>query len=230
MPADGLSEHVGEARGIRASRCPYPATGGGCPGNRAHRQRRRGGRESSATPLGASIPAADPVHDEAAVFLCRFLPGEMTRIECLVRSYKLLAGAERAFRTMKSIDLQVRPVHHRLSDRVRAHIFICMLAHYVRWHLDRAWAPLLFKDEAKPLAADVVAPARRSTSALAKASSHRLPDGSPVHNFRSLLRDLATLTKNTVQVPTTTATFEKLAIPTPLQQRALQLIGLSVTL
>lgn len=150
--------------------------------------------------------------------------------EEMVRSYKLLAGAERAFKTMKSVDLQVRPVHHRLSDRVRAHIFICMLAYYVRWHLDRAWAPLLFKDEAKPLAADVVAAARRSTSALAKASSHRLPDGSQANSFRSLLRDLATLTKNTIQVPNTNATFEKLASPTPLQQRALQLLGLRATL
>ena len=150
--------------------------------------------------------------------------------EEVVRSYKLLAGAERAFKTMKSVDLQVRPVHHRLSDRVRAHILICMLAYYVRWHLDRAWAPLLFKDEAKPIADDVVAPARRSPSAQAKASSHRLPNGSPTHSFRSLLSDLATLTRNTVRVPSSTATFEKLATPTPLQQRALQLLGLRATL
>jgi transposase len=147
----------------------------------------------------------------------------------LVRSYKLLAGAERAFRTMKSVDLQVRPVHHRLADRVRAHIFICMLAYYVRWHLERAWAPLLFKDEGRPVAADVVAPARRSASALAKASSHQLPDGTQVHSFRSLLAHLATLTKNTVRVPNSTATFDKLTTPTPLQQRALQLLSLQAT-
>lgn len=150
--------------------------------------------------------------------------------EELVRSYKLLAGVERAFKSMKSVDLQVRPVHHRLADRVRAHIFICMLAYYVRWHLERAWAPLLFKDEAKPLAADVVAPARRSAAALVKAHTQRLSDGSPVHSFHSLLAHLATLTKNTVRVPNSSATFDKLANPTPLQERALQLLSLRTTL
>ena len=148
----------------------------------------------------------------------------------VVRSYKLLAGVERAFKTMKSVDLQVRPVHHRLVDRVRAHIFICMLAYYVRWHMERAWAPLLFKDEEKPVAENVVAPARRSPSALAKASTQRLADDTAVHSFRSLLVQLATLTKNTVRVPTSPATFDKLAIPTALQTRALQLLGLSASL
>jgi len=148
----------------------------------------------------------------------------------LVRSYKLLAGVERAFKTMKSVDLQVRPVHHWLADRVRAHIFICMLAYYVRWHLERAWAPLLFADEAKPIATDVVAPARRSASALAKAHTQRLADGIPVHSFRSLLAELATLTKNTVRVPNSVVTFDKLANPTPLQERALQLLSLRATL
>ena len=148
----------------------------------------------------------------------------------VVRSYKLLAGVERAFKTMKSVDLQVRPVHHRLAERVQAHIFICMLAYYVRWHMERAWAPLLFKDEERPVAADVVAPARRSSSALAKARTQRLADDTAVHSFRSLLTQLATLTKNTVRVPLSPATFDKLAIPTPLQTRALQLLGLSASL
>ena len=148
----------------------------------------------------------------------------------VVRSYKLLAGVERAFKTMKSIDMQVRPVHHRLADRVRAHIFLCMLAYYVRWHMERAWAPLIFKDEDKPAAKDVVAPAKRSAGALAKASSQRLPDQTPVHSFRSLLNELATLTKNTVRVPSSSATFEKLANPTALQSRALQLIGVTTSL
>ncbi|MGH8302069.1 MAG: IS1634 family transposase, partial [Steroidobacteraceae bacterium] len=150
--------------------------------------------------------------------------------EELVHSYKLLAGVERAFKTLKSVDLQVRPVHHRLADRVRAHIFICMLAYYVRWHLERAWAPLLFKDEAKPLAADVVAPAQRSEAALAKARTQRLADHTPVHSFRSLLAALATLTRNTVRVPGNAATFDKLALPTELQNRALQLLGLTASL
>ena len=154
------------------------------------------------------------------------------KLDCkeVVGSYKLLAGVERAFKTMKSVDLQVRPVHHRLEDRVRAHIFICMLAYYVRWHMERAWAPLLFKDEAKLVAEDVVAPARRSASALAKAHTQRLADDTVVHSFRSLLTQLATLTKNTVRVPSSPATFDKLAMPTPLQTRALQLLGLNVSL
>lgn len=150
--------------------------------------------------------------------------------EDLVRSYKLLAGVERAFKTMKSVDLQVRPVHHRLADRVRAHIFLCMLAYYVRWHLERAWAPLLFKDEDKPAAEDVVAPAKRSASALAKAHTQKRPDGTPVYNFRGLLNELATLTKNTVRLPNSPATFDKLANPTALQTRALQLLGLTASL
>jgi len=125
--------------------------------------------------------------------------------EELVRSYKLLAGVERPFKTMKSVDLQVRPVHHRLADRMRAHIFLCMLAYYVRWHLERAWAPLLFRDEDKPLTDDVVAPARRSNAALATARTHKLDDATPVHGFRSLLAELATLTKNTVRLPNSTA-------------------------
>jgi len=148
----------------------------------------------------------------------------------VVRSYKLLALVERVFKTMKAVDFQVRPVHHRLAERVRAHIFICMLAYYVRWHMERAWAPLLFKDEDRPRAGDVVAPARRSASALAKARTQRLADDSPVHSFRSLLAQLATLTKNTVRVPSSEATFDKLAVPTPLQARALQLLGLSASL
>ena len=148
----------------------------------------------------------------------------------VVLGYKLLSGVERAFRTMKSIDLGVRPVYHRLSDRVRAHILICMLAYYVRWHMERAWAPLLLGDEDRPLAEDAVAPARRSQSALAKASSKRLADGTAVHSFASLLAHLATLTKNTVRVPNATATFDKLSNPTPLQDRALQLLGLRARL
>src|ERR1700730_18608936 len=104
------------------------------------------------------------------------------------------------------------------------------MLYYVRWHLEREWASLLFKDEARLVAADVVAPARRSASALAKASSQHLADGTPVHSFRSLLDHLPTLIKNTVRVPHSSATFDKLANPTPLQQRALQLLSLQATL
>jgi hypothetical protein len=144
----------------------------------------------------------------------------------LVRSYKLLARVEQAFRSLKSVDLQVRPIRHRLADRVRAHVFICMLAYYVCWHLERAWAPLLFRDEEPPVADDPVAPARRSPGALAKARTQRREDGQPVCSFRGLLDELATLTKNTIRVPGSDATFSKLALPTALHSEALRLIGL----
>lgn len=148
----------------------------------------------------------------------------------LVRSYKLLAGVERAFRTMKSVELQVRPIYHRLQDRVRAHAFLCMLAYYVRWHMERAWAPLLFRDEDKPWPEDPVAPARRSASAERKARAQHRPDGSPVHSFSTLLNALATLTKNRLRIHDREASFEKLAEPTPLQQQAFALLGLQPTL
>src|SRR5262249_34683401 len=102
-------------------------------------------------------------------------------------------------------------------------------AYYVRWHLERARAPLLFSDEAKPIATDVVAPARRSASALAKARTQRLSDGTPVHSFRSLLAEPPTLTKNTVRVPNSSTSLDRLANPTPLQERALQLLDLRAT-
>ena len=173
--------------------------------------------------------AAEAALDGLYVIRTSVEKGKLDSAE-VVRSYKLLAGVERAFRTMKSVDLQVRPVYHRLEERVRAHIFICMLAYYLRWHMERAWAPLLFRDEDQPMATDVVAPARRSASALAKARTQRLDEDTPIHSFRSLLAQLATLTKNTVRVPSSTATFDKLALPTPLQTRALQLLGLSAWL
>ena len=148
----------------------------------------------------------------------------------LVRSYKLLSGVERAFRTMKSVDLQVRPVHHRLADRVRAHIFICLLAYYVRWHLERSWASLLYRDEQPPVLEDPVAPAERSASAREKARSGHRADGSPVYSFRGLLSELASLTKNTVRLRGSDVTFDKLSLPTPIQAEALRLLGLSASL
>jgi hypothetical protein len=137
---------------------------------------------------------------------------------------------ERAFRTLKSVDLQVRPIHHRLEDRVRAHIFLCMLAYYVRWHLERAWAPLLFRDQNKPWPEDPVAPAQRSPEAEQKARTHRQPDGGPVHSFSTLLAQLGTLTKNRLRLLDGTTSFDKLAEPTPLQHQALGLLGLRPTL
>jgi hypothetical protein len=147
----------------------------------------------------------------------------------VVRAYKRLSRVERAFRGFKAVDLQVRPIHHHTEPRVRAHIFLCLLAYYVQWHLERAWAPLLFRDEERPELPDPVAPAVRSDAALAKAHTQRLPDGTPVHSFGTLLSELATLTRNRV-VPVGApdeAAFEITAIPTPLQARALALLDLT---
>lgn len=157
------------------------------------------------------------------------VPAERLGSSDVVRAYKRLAQVERAFRTLKSPDLAIRPIHHWTEGRVRAHVFLCLLAYYLRWHLERAWAPLLFRDEEPPVRADPVAPARRSEAALAKASRHTLPDGTPAHSFRTLLAELATLTRNTVVLPGTPdeAAIEILATPTPLQARAFALLGLS---
>jgi Transposase DDE domain len=147
----------------------------------------------------------------------------------VVRAYKRLSRVERAFRGLKAVDLAVRPIHHHTEPRVRAHIFLCLLAYYVQWHLERAWAPLLFRDEARPELDDPVAPAVRSDAALAKAHTQRLPDGTPVHSFGTLLKDLSTLTRNRIVVTGAPdeAAFDKVATPTTLQARALSLLGLT---
>jgi hypothetical protein len=141
----------------------------------------------------------------------------------IVRSYKQLKHVEDAFRTFKSPELQIRPIHHRLEDRVRAHVFLCMLAYYLTWHLRQAWAPLLFKDERPPLQADPVAKASRSPSAQHKAHTKHTTTGERAHSYKTLLAELATLTRNTIRLPNTPASFHKLAQPTPLQARALDL-------
>jgi hypothetical protein len=143
----------------------------------------------------------------------------------VVLAYKRLAGVERDFRALKTSELEVRPIHHYREDRVRGHLFLCLLAAYVRWHLERAWAPLLFRDEAPPERASAVAPPERSAGAVRKDRLHRTPDDLPVHSFRSLLADLGTLTRNRVVLAGADerATFDLLAEATPLQARALQL-------
>ena len=148
-----------------------------------------------------------------------------------VRAYKDLSKVERAFRCFKSVDLKVRPLHHRRADRVRAHVLLCMLAYYVEWHMRRALAPLLF-DNHDPAAAEqqrtsVVAPARRSPAALAKARRKRTDDDLPVHSFRTMLTDLGTLAANTMQVASGGATFTLQTKPTPLQQCCFELLGLT---
>jgi Transposase DDE domain len=146
-----------------------------------------------------------------------------------VRSYKALAEVERAFRSMKTIDLHVRPIHHRLETRVKAHIFLCMLAYYVEWHIREAWRQLLFADEdlARKIHRDPVAAARRSEAALNKVATHTLEDGSPAHSFRTLLQELSTIVRNTCQPSAgpTQLTFQMTTVPNPTQQRALQLLN-----
>jgi len=153
--------------------------------------------------------------------------------EQAVRTYKGLSVVERAFRSMKTVDLHVRPVFHYKAKRVRAHIFLCMLAYYLEWHLRDKLAPLLFDDEdpeaAYALRTSIVAPAQVSPAAKEKAWSKSNAGLSPVHSFQTLLDALATLTKNRVQ-PRIKASpsFEKLSRPTPLQERAFALLGLHI--
>ena len=146
-----------------------------------------------------------------------------------VRSYKALADVERAFRSLKTIDLKVRPIHHRLAGRVRSHIFLCMLAYYVEWHMREAWRPLLFADEDQEAkkSRDPVAPATRSTAAQHKAWTHTLDDGTPAHSFRTLLEELGTIVRNTCRAPGRgegAPTFPIVTTPNAKQRRALELL------
>ncbi len=145
-----------------------------------------------------------------------------------VRSYKLLTQVERAFRSFKTMDLNVRPIRHRLEDRVRTHIFLCMLAYYVQWHLQEAWRPLTFADEDQEAkkTRDPVAPSRRSDSALRKAHGRRLDDGTQVQSYQTLLTDLSTIVRNTCRrrdASTDEPDFPLTTTPTPTQRRALEL-------
>jgi hypothetical protein len=141
-----------------------------------------------------------------------------------VRAYKGLSVVERDFRSLKAIDLDLRPIYHFTEDRVRAHVFICMLASYLIWHLRKAWAPLCFTDEEPPGRDDPVAPAVRSRGARNKDARKLTAAGDTVHDLSSLLNHLATLTRNTV-VFTGGVRIEQLTLPTPLQRRAFELIG-----
>jgi hypothetical protein len=147
----------------------------------------------------------------------------------LVEAYKDLKFNEAGFRSLKTIDLDVRPIHHWTEPRVRAHLLVCMLALYLTWHLRKAWAPLCFTDEQPPQRTDPVAPARRSPAALAKASRQHHDNGVPVHSFATLLGDLATLTRNTI-VFAGGARITKLSVPTDLQRRAFELLGAPIPL
>jgi hypothetical protein len=153
--------------------------------------------------------------------------------EQTVRAYKSLAKVERAFRRLKTVDLKIRPIHHRTSDRVRAHVLLCMLAYYVEWHMRQRLKPLLFDDEdpaaGRALQASPVAPAQRSPVAKRKAAAKRTDDDRPVHSFQTVLADLATIAKNRIQPSVPGAeSFEKITRPTLNQQRILDLLGVSV--
>ena len=165
------------------------------------------------------------------------LPAEEMAAEEVVCAYKGLAVAERAFRSLKSVDLKVSPIYHRLDIRVEAHVFLCMLAYYVEWHMRQALAPILFDDDDRETARarrrSVVAPAERSPQAQRKAQTKRTAQGEPVHSFQTLLRDLATIAKNTIVFNTNhldfgkAPTFARITVPTPLQQRAFDLLGIA---
>jgi hypothetical protein len=181
---------------------------------------------------------ADEITAEAAldgIYIVRTsLPATALDDTATVRNYKSLSLVERAFRCLKTVDLQIRPVYHWLADRVRAHVFLCMLAYYLEWHMRQRLAPMLYddteKDAAEALRASVVAKAERSASAITKQTTGRTEDGLPVHSFRTLLADLATLTRNTlVTALDPQHTLTRTARPTPLQQKAQDLLGLART-
>jgi hypothetical protein len=150
-----------------------------------------------------------------------------------VTAYKQLSTAERAFRSLKTVDLEVRPIYHRRADRVRAHVFLCMLAYYVEWHMRQKLKPILFDDHDKAAAdaarPSVVAKAERSEAAQRKARNRCTDDGLPVHSFRSLLADLATVTRNVMAINgAPEASFVLYPQLTPVQDRAFQLLDLGV--
>lgn len=147
--------------------------------------------------------------------------------EDTVRSYKRLSQVERAFRTLKSMDIRIRPIRHWNNDHVKAHIFLCMLSYYVEWHLRKAWSPLLFDDEqldAERAKRDPVLPATSSASAKVKKSKRQTSDGLPIQSFDTLLKTLGTRTRNMCRVTTSDNSFEQVTPPDALQSRALELL------
>ena len=161
------------------------------------------------------------------------LPAETLDDAASVKAYKSLSMVERAFRCLKTVDLHVRPIHHWLEERVRAHVFLCMLAYYVEWNMRGRLAPMLYDDDDKAAAEAArespVAKAQRSPRAVAKKATGRTADGAPVHSFQSLLADLATLARNTVVTAIAPGRpFTVLTRPTPLQQKAFDLLDIPI--
>ncbi|MBM4198016.1 MAG: IS1634 family transposase [Gammaproteobacteria bacterium] len=172
--------------------------------------------------------AAEALLDGIYIIRTSVPSAQMDAPQC-VRSYKALSTVERAFRSLKSVDLKIRPIHHRLADRVRAHILLCMLAYYVEWHMREAWRELMFADTDQHAKAtrDPVAPAVRSEAALKKVSRHTLDDGTPAHSFATMLAELATIVRNTCRTPDAgphAPTFDVLTSPSPKQARAIELL------
>jgi hypothetical protein len=174
--------------------------------------------------------AAEAALDGLYVIRTTVDPEQMNPAQ-VVATYKSLARVERDFRSLKAIDVDLRPIHHYTETRVRAHVFICMLAAYLVWHLRAAWAPLTFTDENRPDPLDPVAPAQRSKAADAKAASKTTTEHLPARSFTALLDHLATLTRNHLRVSgNDTSGFDLIAIPTPTQRRAFELLGAPIPL
>jgi hypothetical protein len=176
----------------------------------------------------------DQISAEAAldgIYVIRTsVPADRLNPAAAVTAYKQLAHVERDFRSIKTIDLDLRPIHHRLEDRVRAHVLICMLAAYLVWHLRKAWAPLTYTDEHPPQPDNPVAPAKRSPTAARKASRHRDHHDQPLRDFHGLLDHLATLTRNDLQYDTNGPVVPTLTEPTPTQRQAFNLINTTIPL
>jgi len=179
---------------------------------------------------------SQPIDDEAlldGIYVVRTnVTSELLDSSSVVRSYKGLSNAERAFRSLKTVDIEIRPIHHRRSRRVRAHVLLCMLAYYLEWHMRQALKPILFDDHDKAAAeagrSSVVAKAVRSEAATRKAQTHRTDDDLPVHSFQSLITDLATFTRNTMAMGDSSfLLYPKL---TPVQQHAFQLLDVPTVL
>ena len=179
-----------------------------------------------------------PIDDEASldgIYVVRTnVTAQALDSSSVVRAYKGLSNAERAFRSLKTVDIEIRPIHHRRNHRVRAHVLLCMLAYHLEWHMRQALKPILFDDHGKPAAdaarSSVVAKADRSEAAKRKISTKRTDDDLPVHSFQSLLTDLATFTRNTMMMGDSSATFVLYPKLTPVQERAFQLLDVPTAL
>ncbi len=157
------------------------------------------------------------------------VPKEVMEAEKAVLTYKQLSKVERAFRTLKSVDLQVRPIYHYLEDRVKAHMFLCMLAYYVEWYLRQAWAELLYTDEEGPVRTSPVAPVQPSPSGRVKKAKAHGKDGLPLQSFHGLIKSLSTLARAKIRLGENGPLYTRTTCPTPLQSRAFQLIGIEVS-